>query len=343
MNDKILGALVGAAAGDAMASATDGKSYNEIQNLYGSEIRDFVKPHPDTFSGDRERAQFTDAFSIPCYLICGLIENGGKANTELGCDILRKWGRSEYFRFAGMTTRKAVCALLESQNNDSWGYLGNLGNKLYKGHYYALSSNGSACKAFPVGLLNAGNVEAAIHDAIEITMSSHDDALSLSGASAVAAATAACFCDKASVFSITQAALHGAEEGKHQGDMRGDARDYPGPSTARRLEYAQQIGLKYMDSNEVAVELRDVIGCGPEVAETVPTAFGLLIARKNNPLEALYDAVNIGDETCALATVVGALTGALYGSKVFPSEWNETINEANRIDLDKLAEQLGAL
>lgn len=339
MNDKIYGALLGAAAGDAMASATDGKSYGEIIDIYGSDVRDFIKPDKDTFSGDRDAAQFTDAFSIPYYLCRGLIDNGGEASIELGRDILKKWGQSEYFRFAGMTTKKVVNSLNEAETNDLWAYSGHLGNKLFKGHYYALSSNGSACKAFVLGLINPGNVEGAIRDCVEITMSSHDDPLSISGASAVAGAVAECFNENADVFSVVQAALDSAEKGKQIGDKRDDVWDYPGPSTARRLEYAQQIAVKF-PGKEAASELRDIIGCGPEVAETVPLALGLIIARKDNPVEALYDAVNIGDETCALATVTGAILGALYGSDIFPKYWEGIINNSNGINISETAEEI---
>jgi len=341
MNDKIKGALVGAAAGDAMASATDGKSYGEIVDLYGGPVRDFIKPDRDTFSGDREAAQFTDAFSIPYFLIKGIIENGGRIDRQLGVDTLRAWGGSEYFRFAGMTTKKVVNALNETTTNDMWAYSGHLGNKLFKGHYYALSSNGSACKAFPLGLINPENPERAIKDAIEITMTSHDDPLSLSGAGAVAAAVAECFSPNATVFSVVQTAIRAADEAKAIGDKTDDIWDYPGPSTARRLEYAQQIAVKF--GKNAATELKDIIGCGPEVAETVPTALGLVIAHKEEPLEAFFDAVNLGDETCALAAVTGAIIGALHGSGIFPESWERVINEANGTDLGETAEDLTAI
>ena len=342
MNDKIYGALLGAAAGDAMASATDGKSYGEIIDIYGKDVRDFIKPDENTFSGDRAKAQFTDAFSIPYYLCEELISNGGKASIELGRNALRKWGKSEYFRFAGMTTKKVVNALNDSETTDLWAYSGHLGNKLFKGHYYALSSNGSACKAFVSGLAHPGDTDGAIRDCVEITMSSHDDPLSISGACAIAAAVAECFNEDASIFGVVQTAIEAAEEGKAIGESRPDVWDYPGPSTARRLEYAQQIALKYK-SADAAGELRDIIGCGPEVAETVPVALGLFIARRNEPIEALYDAVNIGDETCAMATVTGALLGAFYGSSIFPTEWEQIINDANGISITGLAEKFSGL
>lgn len=338
MKNKILGALIGAAAGDAMASATDGRSYGEILEVYGAEVRDFIKPVAGSQASGREAGQFTDAFSIPLFLVNEIINEEGRMNTAIGKAALKKWGQTEYFtRFAGMTTKKVVNELNAAETNDLWAFSGHLGSKLFKGHYYALSSNGAACKAFVPGLFNPGNRSGAIRDCVELTMASHDDPLSISGACAVSAAVAACFEKDSTIFSVVSAAVDGSVEGEKAGRARDDVWDYPGPSTTRRLGLAQQVALKNAGSDKAASELRDIIGCGPEVAETVPLSFGLLIARKNKPLEAIYDAVNIGDETCAAAVVTGALTGALYGPEVFPESWKETVERQNEVDLTSLA------
>ena len=344
MNEKILGALIGAAAGDAMASATDGKSYREIINTYGSSVRSFLKPADGMQSSGRDAGQITDAFSIPLYLIKEILARDGVIDTECGREALRKWGKSEYFgRYAGMTTKKVVNILNARETTDLWAFSGHLGSKLFKGHYYALSSNGSACKSFVAGLFNPNNIDGAIHDAVEVTMSSHDDPLSISGACAVAAAEAACFEAGASIYTVSRAAVEGSIEGEKLGRSRDDVWDYPGPSTTKRLSLAQRIAIEYVGEGQAAAELRDIIGCGPEVAETVPLSIGLMIARSSDPIEAIYDAVNIGDETCAAAEITGAITGALYGASIFPREWKQVVEEKNNIDLSELAEEIEKL
>ena len=56
-------------------------------------------------------------------------------------------------------------------------FAGRLGTKLYKSHYYALSSNGAASKAYPAGLLSKGDIDKAIENTVELTMASHDESL----------------------------------------------------------------------------------------------------------------------------------------------------------------------
>lgn len=269
-----------------------------------------------------------------------IVHNDGKVHRSIAENALRSWGASEYFSFAGMTTKKVVNALNNAQTNDLWAYSGHLGNKLYKGHYYALSSNGAGCKAFPAGLLNPDDEGAALDAAVEICLSSHDDVLSISGACAVALAMAACLKEDACAFDVWSAACRGAHIGEQRARSLEDVRDYPGPSTYKRLKLAGRIACCAKGEKDAAVQLRNLIGCGPEVAETVPLAIGLLIAYADQPLEALFSAVNVGDETCAVATLLGAFVGGLHGASIFPLEWLPLLEGANDISLTALAKQL---
>ncbi|MPN35096.1 hypothetical protein SDC9_182591 [bioreactor metagenome] len=89
--------------------------------------------------------------------------------------------------------------------------------------------------------------------------------------------------------------------------------------------------------------MRQLIGSGPAIAESLPAAFGLLIARQGQINSALLDAVNIGDETAAIASLVGALGGAWQGTAAFPAHYLTTVEQANNFDLRDLAQRLTAL
>lgn len=341
MNQKILGCLLGAAVGDAMGSATETKSSRQIRELFDGKVTEFMTPPQDVLARGRKAGQITDAFSIPYILTEHLIKADGKPSKELGEQALSEWGKTEYFKpFAGMTTRNVVNRLNEEKQMDMWSYIGHLGNKLYKGHYYALSSNGAASKAYPEGLFSNGDVEKAIADTVELTMSSHDDPYSISGACAVAAAVSEAMKEETSVYKIVQAAYEGSIKGEALARAREDIWTYPGPSVTKRIEMAIEIAVHSVSREEAVKELEERIGSGPAIAETVPTALGIFIANQGNTMESIYDAVNIGDETCAIACIAGAIAGTYNGADSITEGYLEIIEERNSVDLKKQAEAI---
>jgi ADP-ribosylglycohydrolase len=337
--DKYLGCIVGAAAGDALGAATETLSTNQIENIYKGRVTDFCVPSAGTLAHGRQSGQVTDAFSIPYVLWLNLLKNKGKASREIGENTLREWGASEWFApFAGMTTRNAVNRLNKESKQGIWEFAGHLNNKLFKGHYYALSSNGAAVKAWPAALLHPSKVDAAIADTVELTMASHDDPLSISGACAVSAAVSTALGKEIKLYDIIEAAFYGAKRGEELARTRQDVWVYPGPSVSARLEMATETALLHSDNGMNA--LRDLIGSGPAIAETVPTAFGLLISRGGCAQEALLDGVNIGDETSAIASIIGAVGGAWQGISVFPEHYLSKLEQANKFNLTALAGQI---
>lgn len=344
MNKKILGCLLGAAVGDAMGSATETKSPRQIEKVFGGRVTEFRTPPMDTLARGRKAGQITDAFSIPYILTNHLINANGKASKRLGEEVLMEWGDTEYFEpFAGMTTRNVVKRLKQDESMGTWAYAGRLGTKLYKSHYYALSSNGAASKAYPAGLISGGDLEKAVEDTVELTMASHDDPYSISGACAVAAAVSEALKEDTSVFRIVQAAHEGSIRGEELARAREDVWVYPGPSVTKRIEMAVEIAMHSGSIEEVVRELGERIGSGPAIAETVPMALGILVANQGRTMESIYDAVNIGDETSAIACIVGAIAGTFRGSDSIPAEYLDRIETENSLDLRRQAEEVEAL
>ena len=318
-----------------MGAATEAKSTGQIKEIFGGRVESFQKPPRDVQARGRKPGQVTDAFSIPYMLTTAIVQADGKITREIAMESLLEWGDTEYFEpFAGMTTRKAIIEMNRQKKMNTWDYIGHLGNKLFKGHYYALSSNGAAVKAYPAGLFSNGNVDKAIENAVEIAISSHDDPWSVSGACAIAAAICEAMKYDATVYNIVQAAKYGCREGEALARKRTDIHVYPGPSVAKRLDMAIDIALHTSDDKNPIDELRDRIGSGPAIAETVPTAIGILIAERGDSMKCICDGVNIGDETSAIASIVGALCGTFRGSRSFPEDYLDFLNEQNGFDLE---------
>ncbi len=339
MRNKIAGSLYGAAIGDAMGAVTEGMSAEQILDRFGEEVTGFLEPLPETPSYGRVAGQVTDAFSIPYFFLqeLGICAREEEDISSIAEKALMHWGKSEYFEpFAGMTTRKVISRLNSMDKIGDWDYAGHLGNKLFKSHYYALSSNGAATKAFPAGLLSRGNVDTAIKYAMEISLSSHDDPYSISGACAVAAAVSEALNSDSSTYKIVQAGLYGAKQGESLARQWDGIFVYPGPSVLKRIEMAIEIGLHAGDSNRIMQELRDKIGCGPAIAETVPASFGILIAAQAKTMECIIRGVNIGDETSAVASIVGGISGCFRGVESLPEDYRDMVERQNGFDFKKL-------
>ncbi len=340
MMDKYLGCIVGAAVGDALGAATEPYSTRQIIKECQGRVSDFITPLPDSLASGRRAGQVSDAFSIVYLLMRHIIAEQGEINRQTATAALKEWGSTEWFEpFAGMTTRKVVKALLADDKQELWAYSGHLGNKLYKGHYYALSSNGAAVKAWPAALLHPTDLDSTIETTANLTMASHDDPLSISGACAISAAVSQALAEDVKLYDIIEAAQYGAKRGEELARAKADICIYPGPSVQERIKMAIDLAVSHANDGGMDA-LRDLIGCGPAIAETVPTALGLLIAREGAVMSALVDGINIGDETAAIASLIGAIGGAWKGFSVFPPHYLPTVEQENGFDLKGLAEDM---
>ena len=333
MYDRILGGLIGAGAGDAMGAATEARTTEQILAYFGHEVTDFEKPPMDTFGAGNEPGQLTDDFSSAYFVAKHIVENGGVVTAEAVQNALIEWSEHAVFfdRFAGPTTRLAIRRYK--------------GEKIEKSGGVELvtrqATNGAAMKISPIGLLNAGNVDQAIRDAITVTMVTHDNYLALSGACAVAAAVSRAVMEDSDVYNILQAGLYGAKEGERIG--REVARDVAGPSVVKRMEMAIDIGLGRGTPKEKMVEIGERIGAGLHVAEAIPSAFGFFAANDGDAMGSIIGAVNVGYDTDTIATMSGAIAGAYRGAKAYPEHFLPTLEQANHLEIAKLAEDLTAI
>jgi ADP-ribosylglycohydrolase len=109
------------------------------------------------------------------------------------------------------------------------------------------------------------------------------------------------------------------------------------------MKMAIGLSLKAGDADSCCEELAACIGNGPQVAETVPTAFGLFVANKGETMSALFDGVNIGNETSAIASIIGAIAGAFNGAQSITARYLSVIERQNKMDLVGLAKELESI
>lgn len=336
IEEKILGCLVGAAAGDALGAATEMRTRRQIEEKFGGRVKEFLTPPDDTFARGNMPGQVTDDFSLAYVTCLEILRHNGEITPEVSRAALLSWAEyNDFFqRFAGPTTRAAVEELR--------------GNKppLPEGGFVLVNdngkaSNGGAMKISPVALFAAGDVDKAVRDAVVMCRWTHNNNIALSGATAVAAATAEAMKREATLQSVIDAGIYGAKKGFEIGSQTGKV--LAGPSVEKRIQMAVEIGRGAGDMLTAMDEISDRIGCGLAAAEAVPASFGLLSAAKGDTMEAIYAGVNIGNDTDTIATMVGGILGALNGIGSLPKEYVEVLETKNNMDLRGMAGRIRGL
>lgn len=325
--DKILGSFIGAAAGDALGAITETYSIDKINEVYGGPIREFRKPPMDNNAQTNECGQVTDDFSIAYYFLKEIAKEG-RITKKIVEDALIEWYQPGvyYNKFAGPTTRASIETLMGNPPKLMPGTVVLHTNR---------ATNGASMKVFPCGVIHPGDPDGAIDDAVISCMPTHDNDIAISGAAAVAAAVSVAMTENATLRDIIQAGLYGAEEGEKRGAKA--SRCIAGANVLRRMNLAIELVMRARTKEQGLRDLSEVVGSGLQISEAVPTAFGVLLLYGGDPMESLFGGVNVGNDTDSIATVVGAITGAWYGWKVYPEHYLPLLDKANQFDLAQLA------
>lgn len=332
MYDKVLGVLLGAAVGDAMGAATELRTPKEIYNTFGHWVTDFETPPADVFAGGRKAGQITDDFSSAFFTIRAILAANGEITPQVAKAGILSWAESDYYEaFAGPTTRAAVEEIKKTGELPEPTLLSRCGK----------ATNGAAMKAFAGAVFAPGDWDAAVDAAISIAEITHPFHLCLSGAGAIAAAVSEAIMETASFESVLEACMYGAKRGEVIGIERGY--EIAGPSVSLRMEWTKRI-LEQQETEEDGLKIiQDLVGTGIHISESVPAAFGILYLSGGSAAKGLTMAVNIGDDTDTIATMVGAILGGLNGAKTFREYYLSTIEQCNDMDLQAMAREILAV
>ncbi len=324
--NKILGGLLAAAVGDAMGAATETRNTQQIKEKFNGLVTDLVEIPDDVFAHGFPKGSVTDDFSLAYYTAVAIINNKG-VNDTTARQALINWSKSPYYVMAGPTTMAAVNKI---------NGIDNISNIFVPAVDNSKGSNGSAMKIAPVGLASKGDIEKAMQDAVTICKPTHFNSSSLAGACAIAAAVSMALRDNATVDDMIAAGLQGALYGQSQGVQLST------PSVYKRIKLAVKIAdICKGDLEKTMKELNEIIGSGLAAAEAVPSAFGLLKAFEGDPRKCIIAAVNMGNDTDTVATMVGAMAGTL--KSYFDQRYLMIIDEVNRFDLPTVASKLERL
>lgn len=340
LDERITGALVGAAVGDALGGPVEGYSPDQILERHGGRVHGVVGPwNGDAWRTARPIAPYhkgdghvtddtlmthalirvyatvrdhLDAYAIAEHLVPDLMTNP-RWIPELEAQALP-------LQRVFLAEKWLVARLHYGHVDPREAGVGNIVNC------------GAAMYMAPVGLVNAANPAAAYAEALEIA-GPHQSSYGREAAGVFAAAVAAATAPDATPDSVVTACLGLAKDG-----------------TRAAIEAVCETAARYTDFESALVPLRaavapfDTVGDdyrAPSLGarrpsrlhaiEELPVALGMLLLSAGDYRASVLGSVNYGRDCDSIATMAGALAGAL-GSPV-PEDWSKTVADASRLDL----------
>ncbi|MFF9404433.1 ADP-ribosylglycohydrolase family protein [Streptomyces anandii] len=340
LEERITGALVGAAVGDALGGPVEGYSPDQILQRHGGRVHGVVGPwHGDDWRTARPLAPYhkgdghvtddtlmthalvrvyarvrdhLDAYAIADHLVPDLMTNP-RWIPELEARALP-------LHRVFLAEKWLVARLHYGHADPREAGVGNIVNC------------GAAMYMAPVGLVNAADARAAYAEALDVA-GAHQSSYGREAAGVFAAGVAAACSPGATADSVVTACLSLAKDG-----------------TRAAIEKVCEVAARHSDFESALAPLRQAVApydtVGPDyrspslgarrpsrlhAIEELPVALGMLTVAGGGFRETVLGAVNYGRDCDSIATMAGALAGAL-GSPV-PEDWAKTVAEASRLDL----------
>ena len=306
--DRIVGALLGTAVGDALGMPIEGLSHQNVRTYYKGikEYRD------DDQRGDLDAGQWTDDTQMTFALVRALTDTRDPADWPAATAEAYVALRPEARRW-GQTSTAAIDRLADGTPPAEAGTPDR-------------DSDGAAMRAAPLGAWWAATgtdrdtAFGAIRPVLSVTHR-HPAALA-AGWGQAAAVRALLRLDDVASFerdafwaTLTEETVWAEEQ------LDGDHR-----VSERLWSLADIIGSFPLD-------LRDACdGVGVRADEAWPFACAM-VARRPHLLEnTLLSGINVGGDADTTGAMMGAMLGALHGWTAFPDEWHEGLEDGERLE-----------
>ncbi|MFB9554099.1 ADP-ribosylglycohydrolase family protein [Streptomyces roseoviridis] len=342
LDDRITGSLLGAAVGDALGGPVEGYTPEQIAERHGGRVTGVVGP----WNG----AEWRTARPIAPYhkgdghvtddtlMTHALIRVYEKVRDHLDAHAVAEHLVPELMdRTVWIPELEAEALPLQRIFlAEKW-----IVTRLHYGHADPREAGtgnivncGAAMYMAPVGLVNAANPPAAYAEALDIA-GAHQSSYGREAAGVFAAAVAAACLPGATPGSVVEATLSLAKDG-----------------TRAAIEAVADVAAAHRDFETALAPLRRAVApfdsVGPDyrrpsldarrpsrlhAIEELPIALGMLLVGEGDYRRTVLGAVNYGRDCDSIATMAGAISGALHGASAVPAEWAKQVAEASRLDL----------
>ena len=340
--ERAAGVLVGAAVGDALGGPVEGWTPEAIVERHGGRVRGIVEPfHRDDWRTARPIAPYHKGdghVTDDTLMTHALVRVYGRVR-----DHLDAYAVADHLVPDLMGTPRWIPELeaeaLPLQRiflAEKW-----IVARLHYGHVDPREAGvgnivncGAAMYMAPVGVVNAANPAAAYAEALDVA-GAHQSSYGREAAGVFAAAVAAACRPGATPESVVETALALAKDG-----------------TRSAIEAVCEVAAGFDDWEAALAPLRAAVApfdtVGPEyrspslgarrpsrlhAIEELPIALGMVLVGGGDFRRTVLGAVNYGRDCDSIATMGGALVGALRGERAVPKEWSAEVGRASRLDL----------
>lgn len=320
--EKVYGALIGAAIGDAMGGPVEGFSYQDIEKEYGTVDR-LLPYHPNISIAvhgpfDLRAGAYTDDSRMSKIFAQAMVKKGAPVNSR---DIAKAY--IEYY--------------FHAKNDLERGFIDEYYHKaIYmdkKEIFGGQPTNGAVMGIAPFGVITPCDPEKAHDDAFEAMFMTVGYARY---AASMAAAAISSAMKAAADYRLVVSDMLKAVE-RHKGFVEGPGwaecpmYGYIGRKPEYLVEDGIRVAEKYPDASSMREELyRTVVQeFFADGAESLAIAVSFLWQAKGDFVGSVTGCVNFGRDNDSSAGIAGAIAGALNGVTAIPREWVELVETVN--------------
>ncbi|MDD5766455.1 MAG: ADP-ribosylglycohydrolase family protein, partial [Candidatus Marinimicrobia bacterium] len=222
--DRILGCLVGVAAGDAMGMPTSMMSPETIRKHFPEYVTDFqTAPEGHLLHQGLITGQVTDDTQQTLLIADSIIANGCVNPEDVALRLIQ-WGEDNHAfdsMLVGPSTLRALYAIRSGKSVKESGPTGD--------------TNGATMRIASVGIFGHGDLEKTVDAVEKACLATHNTNIAIAGSAAIAMAIGCGISGEKDIDLIIQKAMSAAEEGMKRGNI------WYGASIIKRTQIALDI------------------------------------------------------------------------------------------------------
>jgi ADP-ribosylglycohydrolase len=336
--DKVIGVIAGAAVGDALGGSTEGFSLEEIASRFGGYVEKIEGPFYPDYASARPIAPFYKGdghITDDTMMVESLISVYDQVRDNLDAFTFAKFiipELIEKFRYVPEMQKESLL-IHRLYFAEKW-----LVQRLHLGKVDPREAGvgnmvncGAAMYMAPVGIVNAGDPVNAYREAIEIS-GAHQSSFGREAAGVFAAAVAQSLVPNTTVDEVMEVVVDLANDGTKQAIIatlkvarnlttwRGNL-----PLLREAFRPFDTMEDKYREAGLDARKPSRI-----NSIEELPLALAMVMVSNGDYKESVLGGVNYGRDSDSIATMAGAICGAMHGKEAIPAEWLATVERESK-------------